>query len=191
MIGVTITVENGTTLATVSDADGNFFINNVPVGRHSVRASYIGYEPVLLKEQLVSSGKELVLTLRMRESISELGEVVIKPRVNKQLPLNEMAQVGARMFSVEEATRYAGGMADPARTASMFAGVAFEAYEATFPQKEKAFQAGQLPQFCQSCGMPLTRIEDCGTNADGSTSFDYCQYCYKDGKFLQECAGYP
>lgn len=124
MIGVTITVENGTTLATVSDIDGNFVINHVPVGRHSVRASYIGYEPVLLKEQLVSSGKELVLSLKMRESISELGEVVIKPRVNKQLPLNEMAQVGARMFSVEEATRYAGGMADPARTASMFAGVA-------------------------------------------------------------------
>lgn len=113
MIGVTITVENGTTLATVSDADGNFIINNVPVGRHSVRASYIGYEPVLLKEQLVSSGKELVLTLRMRESISELGEVVVKPRVNKQLPLNEMAQVGARMFSVEEATRYAGGPRSP------------------------------------------------------------------------------
>ena len=124
MIGVTITVENGSTMATVSDLDGNFEIKNVPVGRHSVRASYIGYEPVLLKEQLVSSGKELVLTLRMRESISELGEVVIKPRVNKQQPLNEMAQVGARMFSVEEASRYAGGMADPARTASMFAGVA-------------------------------------------------------------------
>ena len=124
MIGVTITIENGTTMATVSDIDGNFVIDNVPVGRHSVRASYIGYEPVLLKEQLVSSGKELVLNLRMRESISELGEVVIKPRVNKQQPLNEMAQVGARMFSVEEASRYAGGMADPARTASMFAGVA-------------------------------------------------------------------
>ena len=124
MIGVTITVENGTTMGTVSDTDGNFIINNVPVGRHSVRASYIGYEPLLLKEQLVTSGKELVLNLRMRESISELGEVVVKPRVNKQQPLNEMAQVGARMFSVEEATRYAGGMADPARTASMFAGVA-------------------------------------------------------------------
>ena len=124
MIGVTITVENGMTLATVSDMDGNFVINNVPVGRHSVRATFIGYEPVLLKEQLVTSGKELVLTLKMRESIAELGEVVIKPRVNKQLPLNEMAQVGARLFSVEEASRYAGGMADPARTASMFAGVA-------------------------------------------------------------------
>ena len=61
MVGVTIQVENGITLGTVSDIDGNFVIENVPVGRHSVRASYIGYEPVLLKEQLVSSGKELIL----------------------------------------------------------------------------------------------------------------------------------
>ena len=63
----------------------------------------------------------------------------------------------------------------------------FEAFEATFPAKEKDFNEEQLPQFCQSCGMPLTRKEDCGTNADGSVSFDYCQYCYKDGKFLQDC----
>ena len=124
IVGVTITVENGMTMSTVSDIEGNFIIKNVPVGRHSVRATYIGYEPVLLKEQLVSSSKELVLNLRMQENVSELSEVVIKPRVNKQMALNDMAQVGARMFSVEEATRYAGGMADPARTASMFAGVA-------------------------------------------------------------------
>lgn len=124
MIGVTIQVENGTVKGAVTDINGEFIIKNVPVGRHSVRATYIGYEPVLLKEQLVSSGKELILDLRLRENIAELGEVVVNPRVNKQLPLNEMAQVGARMFSVEEASRYAGGMADPARTASMFAGVA-------------------------------------------------------------------
>ena len=64
---------------------------------------------------------------------------------------------------------------------------AFEAYEATFPEKVKTLLPGQLPQFCQSCGMPLTKNEDCGTNADGSTNFDYCQYCFKDGKFLQDC----
>ncbi len=64
---------------------------------------------------------------------------------------------------------------------------AFEAYDSTFPKKEKAFQEGQLPQFCQSCGMPLTSVDDCGTNADGSMNFDYCKYCYKDGRFLQDC----
>lgn len=66
----------------------------------------------------------------------------------------------------------------------------FEAYEATFPAKEKSFQPGQLPQFCQSCGMPLTKEEDCGTNADGSINYDYCKYCYADGHFLQEMTMY-
>ena len=65
---------------------------------------------------------------------------------------------------------------------------AFEAYESTFPPKEKTLQAGQLPQFCQSCGMPLTSNEDCGHNADGSINFDYCKYCYEDGRFLQDCS---
>ena len=41
-------------------------------------------------------------------------------------------------------------------------------------------------KFCQSCGMPLTD-EVLGTNADGGKNEDYCIYCYKDGKFLQEC----
>jgi len=41
-------------------------------------------------------------------------------------------------------------------------------------------------RFCQSCGMPLTK-DVLGTNADGSKNEDYCMYCYKDGKFLQDC----
>ena len=41
-------------------------------------------------------------------------------------------------------------------------------------------------RFCQSCGMPLTE-DVLGTNADGSKNDDYCMYCYKDGKFLQDC----
>ena len=41
-------------------------------------------------------------------------------------------------------------------------------------------------KFCQSCGMPLTD-EVLGTNADGSKNEEYCMYCYKDGKFVQDC----
>lgn len=33
--------------------------------------------------------------------------------------------------------------------------------------------------------MPLTD-DNRGTNADGSRNFDYCIYCYKDGKFTQD-----
>lgn len=124
MVGVCVVVEGVEGKAAITDADGNFLIADVPVGRHSVSATYIGYEPYLMKELLLSTGKELLLQFSMRECVSEIGEVVVKPCVNKQLPLNDMAQVGARMLSVEEGSRYAGGMSDPARTASMFAGVA-------------------------------------------------------------------
>ena len=53
-----------------------------------------------------------------------LDEVVVKPYVNKAQPLNNMALTGGRMLAVEEASRYAGGLDDPARLASSFAGVA-------------------------------------------------------------------
>ncbi|MBR4583308.1 MAG: zinc ribbon domain-containing protein [Bacteroidales bacterium] len=41
-------------------------------------------------------------------------------------------------------------------------------------------------KFCQSCGMPLND-QVLGTNADGSKNEDYCMYCYKDGKFTNDC----
>lgn len=63
---------------------------------------------------------------------------------------------------------------------------AFAAYEATFPPKEKHLMPGQLPQFCQSCGMPLTKDDDCGHNSDGSINFDYCKYCLKDGEINRQ-----
>ena len=37
--------------------------------------------------------------------------------------------------------------------------------------------------FCQSCGMPLEKDEDFGTNSDGSKSEEYCNYCYLNGEF--------
>lgn len=124
LVGAVVKIDGNIETAGISDVDGNFCIGNIPVGRHTIQVSFTGFEPLVLKEQLLSSGKEMVLTLQMHECINTLNEVTVKPRVNKQQPLSEMALAGARMFSVEEASRYAGGMSDPARTASMFAGVA-------------------------------------------------------------------
>lgn len=39
---------------------------------------------------------------------------------------------------------------------------------------------------CQSCGMPLSNPEQFGINADRSKNEDYCIYCYKDGKFIDD-----
>lgn len=106
-----------------TDFDGNFVLANVGVGRQTVMARFVGYEPVVLKEIMVSAGKETQLQILMTESVSKIDEVVVAAKVNKQLPLNTMAATGARMFSVEETSRFAGGASDPARLASSFAGV--------------------------------------------------------------------
>ncbi|MGZ4906637.1 MAG: zinc ribbon domain-containing protein [Halobacteriota archaeon] len=39
---------------------------------------------------------------------------------------------------------------------------------------------------CQSCGMPLRKAEDFGTDGDGRKSEEYCFHCFKDGHFLDE-----
>lgn len=45
--------------------------------------------------------------------------------------------------------------------------------------------AGREIATCESCGMPLARDEDAGTEADGSRSTAYCIYCYRDGAFIE------
>ena len=111
-------------IGTSTDDNGNFVLTNVPVGRHDIQVSFIGYEPVIVREVQVISAKETILDIQLKESQTALDAVVIKPRVNKERPLNSMASVSARMLSVDEAKRFAGGFDDPARLASSFAGVA-------------------------------------------------------------------
>lgn len=38
-------------------------------------------------------------------------------------------------------------------------------------------------KICQSCAMPMNE-DVLGTNEDGTLNEDYCIYCYKDGKFI-------
>lgn len=122
---VTIVVLNTNPLKGVtSDTQGNFSIDGLHVGRYDVQATFIGYEPMIIREIVVSAGKETFLTIPLKEEINQLQEVVVRPTINKQEPLNATATASARMLSTEEANRYAGGFDDPARLVSSFAGVA-------------------------------------------------------------------
>ena len=41
-------------------------------------------------------------------------------------------------------------------------------------------------KICESCGMPINKREQLGTNTDGSLNHDYCKYCYQDGEFIDK-----
>ncbi|MDR1527059.1 MAG: carboxypeptidase-like regulatory domain-containing protein [Dysgonamonadaceae bacterium] len=122
---VTVVVLNTSpVVGATTDEQGVFTLPSLSVGRYNIQASFIGYEPATIREVMVSSAKETVLEITMKESVLTLDEIVVRPKTNKEAPLNPMAMAGARMLSVEEASRYAGGFDDPARLVTAFAGVA-------------------------------------------------------------------
>lgn len=121
--GATIVVLNtNPIIGTISDVDGNFILKNVPVGRQNIQISMVGYTTYIENELMISTGKEKVLEISLQTSIQELGEIVVE--VRKDVPLNSMTSLSSKQFTVEETQRYAGGLDDPSRLVSSFAGVA-------------------------------------------------------------------
>jgi len=110
-------------VGTISDAEGNFELKNVPIGRQSLEISYVGYLTRTLDNLLLTSAKEMVVQIKLEESTVQMEEVVVKAEKKKDGSLNEMAMVSARSFSVEETERYAGSLGDPARMVANYAGV--------------------------------------------------------------------
>jgi hypothetical protein len=108
---------------TTTDLNGEFFIPEVPLGRQSLKISYLGYKPQYLSNVLVISGKELALDVKLTEDVNHVEEVVVKAKRDTHEPLNQMAMVSAGAFNIEQTERYAGSLGDPARMAANFAGV--------------------------------------------------------------------
>ncbi len=122
--GATIVILDSDPLkGTSSNVDGNFQLEHAPLGRISLKISFLGYEPLYIRNIMVNSGKQLRLTAELQEKIIEAEAVEIKAKMAKEKPLNTMASVSARSFSVEESNRYAGSLGDPSRMAANYAGV--------------------------------------------------------------------
>jgi len=111
-------------VGTVTDIDGLFRLNDIPVGRHIIQVSYLGFNTVTIPNVIVSSGKEVDLNIALSEGYSVMDEVTIVAEVEKDKSVNEMATISAKTFSLEEVTRYSGGRNDASRLVSNFAGVA-------------------------------------------------------------------
>lgn len=108
-----------------TDVQGNFRISGIPIGRHTVRISFLGYEDRVIPDIIITAGKEAILNQLIRESVTQLSEVTISydRTKDKQETNNDMSLVSTRSFNLEETKKYAGALGDPARMAGNFAGV--------------------------------------------------------------------
>jgi hypothetical protein len=110
-------------IGTTTDIDGKFKLPKVEVGRIDLEVKYLGYAPRTFSGLVLQAGKELVLNVQMQEMVVKQDEVVVKATRRKDEVLNTMTTVSARVFSTEEAERYAGTRNDVSRMATNFAGV--------------------------------------------------------------------
>ncbi|PSL28761.1 TonB-dependent receptor [Dyadobacter jiangsuensis] len=125
VIGANVIVTSVTPLiGGVTDTEGNFRIEKVPVGRHSFKITSIGYDDAFVQEINVGSGKEVEFNIKLTESFRALNEVVVKAQKENGAPLNDMVSVSGRSFTVDQTKRFAASVNDPARMAMSFAGVA-------------------------------------------------------------------
>jgi len=123
LIGATVQVTDiEPAIGTTTDVDGNFELSEVPVGRRTIEVQYLGYEPYKSDGTIVNSAKELVLNIQLTEAVVTTETVVVNAFKGNE-PLNDLAIVSTRSFSVEETQRYAASVNDPGRMAMGLPGV--------------------------------------------------------------------
>ncbi len=111
----------GTGRAATSGALGRYLIDSVPVGAWRVRASAIGFEPVVLTDILVGSGKPVELELRLTPRVVEVQEIVVDAPYFQ--PTVESATSTGNL-SAEDVRRAPGVQEDVVRAVALFPGVA-------------------------------------------------------------------
>jgi len=145
LIGANVIIPGTVPLVgTVTDENGEFRLKHIPIGRISLEVSYLGYESKTVPNIVVNSGKEVVLSVPMEESVLQMEAVEVTPERPKGEALNDMSVISARSISTEETNRYAGGYDDPTRILSNFAGV-------TSPQDGRSviIVRGNSPKYIQ------------------------------------------
>jgi hypothetical protein len=126
LIGVNVRVTSVTeVLGAVTDLEGYYTIAGVPVGRQTIKFTYVGFEDVIVPDFILTAGKEAIINVSLTESVLVLDAVVVTGtgKEDKTATNNDLAVVSARSFNVDDTKRYAGALGDPSRMAANFAGV--------------------------------------------------------------------
>ena len=91
----------GTPLGTVADLDGNYVILNIPPGNYSVRAQFVGYQPVVAEHVSVSIDLTSNIDFSLNQSAVELQAVVIEGKLDavKKDVTSSQTQVSAEQIS--------------------------------------------------------------------------------------------
>lgn len=111
----------GTDYGTVTDLDGKFLIDKIPVNIYQIRASSIGYKAEIKTDIMVMTSRPVQVDFQLNESPIELEQVVV---TNEIFTRNPYELTSITNFNYEEIRRFPGGFEDVIRAVSVLPGVA-------------------------------------------------------------------
>jgi hypothetical protein len=124
IVGATVIVE-GTQLGAATDLEGNYRINNVPVGSYNLKASIVGYKPQSKFNVSVTSGNDQVISFELEETGTDLKEFEITFDKNKSAAAVDMVTpLSVQTLTTEEIRSNPGGNFDISRVVQVLPGVA-------------------------------------------------------------------
>lgn len=124
LVGATVILSTQDPMQVVSTGiDGAFSFHQIPIGRHSLKVTYLGYQETEITNVMVVAGKEMVLSIPMEESFIQQSEVVVVSESDKSLPQNMLIASSVHTLRTDEINRFAGSRQDPSRMAANYAGV--------------------------------------------------------------------
>lgn len=122
LIGVNVVVNELVNVGSATDEDGEFSIN-IPVGMYSLKASLIGFKPVIKTDIAVTSGRESHVVFTLVETSLELEQITVEADYfDQSLIENDLSTV---VLSAEEVRRSPGSSQDFQRILQGMAGVSF------------------------------------------------------------------
>lgn len=111
----------GTQLGAAASLDGSFVIDNIPIGTYQLRASSVGFQPLILSDIVVRVGTPADVRVQLQQSDIGIDEVEVTGSYFRKTP---DAAVSIQRLSYEEIRRSPGGFEDVVRAISVLPGVA-------------------------------------------------------------------
>jgi Carboxypeptidase regulatory-like domain len=116
LVGASVSLSD-TKLLALTDNEGVFRIENVPVGRYKLTVSFVGFKPYEMPDVWVQSGKEVVLTINLNQSVENLETfTTTTSRFANQTVLS--------ISNSEDYLKYPANFNDPARMITYLPGAA-------------------------------------------------------------------
>ena len=106
MIGANVLI-NETDLGTATDAEGNYYILQIPPGKYSIRFTMIGYRDLLMNDVRIQVDLTTTINAELSESVIGMNEVVVqaeRPMIQTDVTYSQ-ANISAEeveMLPVEE-----------------------------------------------------------------------------------------